>query len=227
MNAPPPPIRSHTAVLVAIIVAAIAVTACALVAIAYMLGWIGPNAFPPTPMGMASPAQQMGGTAPGVALLPGESLVTPDAPAVSPAATPGPTTPQYSRPAPPDPVPASPELAPAPAPAPAIAPPKPSPRPAPPPRASMPPRPVTPSYARVSPPPEESSAPLPRDEAPPRDNYCVNCGTIVSTSVAGDGWEVRVRFEDGTTRLLQYPTPPPFRNGQRVRLEDGRLVRNY
>jgi hypothetical protein len=52
----------------------------------------------------------------------------------------------------------------------------------------------------------------------------VNCATIVSTSPDGDAWEIVIRFADGATQRLRYPTPPSFRNGQKVRLEDGRLV---
>src|ERR1700687_325494 len=85
--------------IVAVVVAAVAGTACALVAIAYMLGWAPSRAVVPTPVGMASPGQQVAGTAPEVGLLPGETLV-------APADTPRPATPQYARPAPPLPLPA-------------------------------------------------------------------------------------------------------------------------
>ncbi len=206
-------IGSHKAVIASVVVAAIAVTACALVAIAFMLGWIRAKDFAPTPASIAFPAQQVTGTAPGVALLPGETLVTPDtAPAPGEKEKPRPTIPQYARPAPATPVPAATAVEPA------------SPKPAP--RASTAPKPVMPSYARTAPEPVEPPVPA-TEEAAPRGNYCVNCGTVLSTTANADMWDVRVRFEDGTTRLLRYPTPPPFRNGQRVRMEDGRLVRNY
>jgi hypothetical protein len=76
--------RAHPAVVGSIVVAAFAVAACALVAIAWMLGWVGPSASPPTPASIASPAGQVAGTAPGVALLPGETLVTEESPARAP-----------------------------------------------------------------------------------------------------------------------------------------------
>ena len=37
-------------------------------------------------------------------------------------------------------------------------------------------------------------------------------------------WNVRVRFEDGTTQTLRYETAPNLRNGDRVRVENGKLV---
>jgi hypothetical protein len=36
-------------------------------------------------------------------------------------------------------------------------------------------------------------------------------------------WEVRVRFDDGTRKILRYPTNPGFRVGDRVALTQGRL----
>ena len=71
--------------------AAGAVAACALVAIAWMMGWVGgANGSPPTPASLASPGQQVTGTAPGVA-LPGEPLVTDEPPK--------PATPSNAKPA--------------------------------------------------------------------------------------------------------------------------------
>lgn len=37
-------------------------------------------------------------------------------------------------------------------------------------------------------------------------------------------WEVRVRLEDGTNQVMRYPTEPAFRVGDRVKVEDGRLL---
>jgi hypothetical protein len=86
---------------ISVITAAVALTVCALVAIAFMLGWLPSAASVPTPAGMASPGQQAVGTAPGDTLLPGESVVTPEAtPAPAPSG-PGPVTPNYRRTAPP------------------------------------------------------------------------------------------------------------------------------
>jgi hypothetical protein len=96
-------------VVASIVVAAIAVTACALVAIAYMVGWLPVRSALTSPASFASPAQQAAGTAEGVALMPGETLVapagplpnapaqsTPSAPAHA-AGAPGPVTPAYAR----------------------------------------------------------------------------------------------------------------------------------
>jgi hypothetical protein len=183
---------SHRIVVVSIVVAAVAITACALVAIAYMFGWIPARSAGSTPASFASPGQQVAGTAPGVALLPNESLVAPEAPLTPPAAAttppkppaaaatparPAPTTPDYARPAPPR----------------VIAP-------------AVPPKPAAPAAA------------------PAREGYCVNCGTIIATTGYRDQWEVRVRFHDGSVETFRYRAPPPFRMGQRVRLEGERLV---
>jgi hypothetical protein len=54
----------------------------------------------------------------------------------------------------------------------------------------------------------------------------VNCGRVTATTSYSDSWEVRVRFEDGNTRTFRYRDPPNLRTGQRVRLEDGRLLRD-
>ncbi len=87
------------------------------------------------------------------------------------------------------------------------------------------PRPTTPQYTKhakptpLAPPPR----PAPSFERSTRD-YCVNCGTIASIGSAGGDWEVRVRFEDGSTETLRYADRPRFRIGERVHLEDGRLI---
>jgi hypothetical protein len=55
-------------------------------------------------------------------------------------------------------------------------------------------------------------------------SLCINCGAVSSVrSVQGD-WEVRVRFEDGSSETFRYPERQRFKPGDRVRLEDGRLV---
>lgn len=174
--------RAHPAVVVSIVIAAVAVTAAALVAIAYMMGWLPARGALPTPVGMAAPAQQAAGTASDLALLPGESVV-------SQAEAPKPAAPQ----------PASPQ-------------------------------PTTPSYAKpqAAPPKlaKKTPAPTARPAPAPARNYCVNCGTIAAVVAYGPGeWGVRVRFEDGSSEMLRYREPPRLRAGDRVRLEDGRLVR--
>src|SRR5476649_1281986 len=74
MNAPIEPARPHPA----LVVAGLAFAAGALAVIAYMLGWIPSKPeLPSSPTSMASPGQQVAGSAPDVALLPGETLVSP------------------------------------------------------------------------------------------------------------------------------------------------------
>jgi hypothetical protein len=190
------PTKYHHIMVISVITAAVAVTLCALVAIAYMLGWLPSRADVTTPVSVASPGQQAAGTAPGVALLPGETIVTPEAPAAPLRATPGPSTPNYARTAPSaTPLPRDP---------------KPEPTARPEPSRPSAPAPKPPAYARA---------------APQRD-VCVNCGTVTATTAYPDSWEVRVRFENGTTQTFRYRTPPDLRAGQRVRLEDDRLVRD-
>jgi outer membrane lipoprotein SlyB len=38
-------------------------------------------------------------------------------------------------------------------------------------------------------------------------------------------WEVRVRLEDGTSQVIRLTSEPSFRVGDKVRIEDGKLVR--
>jgi hypothetical protein len=172
---------------------------------------------------VAAPEQQLAGTAPGVALLPGETLIdnpetaAPPAPAASPAPAPsaaplgmkpGPVTPSYAT--------RRAEVAPPPSP-PVVT------------RA----QPAAPTFAKTLPSRAAPGAPTYLREEPPEmprsyersiRSVCVNCGTIASIgSYAGD-WEVRVRFEDGSSQTLRYPERPPLRAGERVRLEDGRLL---
>lgn len=200
MNAQIESARAHPAAVISLVVAGLAVTACALVAIAYMLGWVpaGPQ-LPSAPTSMASPGQQVAGSAPDVALLPGETLVAPaDAPAATalpsaapepakpaPTATPQPAKPKYAKTAPPEPA-------------------RPSPAPS------------RPHYTRSELAPSTS-------ERSSRD-VCVNCGVVASIGSSGYDWEVRVRFEDGSSETLRYPDRPPLRVGARVHLEDGRIL---
>ncbi len=195
--------RSHPAVIVSAVVAAVAVTACALVAIAWMLGWIPSKATVTTPASVASPGQQVAGTVHDIHLLPGETLVTPPVPpkAATPKASAEatkPTTPQYAK----------------------------IPEPAP--RKQAPSK---PSYAQAMPSRAAPAPPgFPRAEPPITSlrssrSLCINCGTVTSIAgYSGDEWDVRVRFEDGSAEKLRYRTRPPLRIGQRVRLEEGRLV---
>ncbi len=91
---PPAPWR---VVAISVVVAAVAVTVAALLAIAATLGWIAPRATMPVAASVA-PAAHPGA---GMALSPGETLVSPaEAPAANgqPAnGKPGPSTPVYRR----------------------------------------------------------------------------------------------------------------------------------
>jgi len=60
--------------------------------------------------------------------------------------------------------------------------------------------------------------------------WCDTCGTIISVVTryldrGTSGYEVRVNFRDGSKQAFIYPTNPGFVNGDRVRLEAGRLMR--
>lgn len=209
--------RKHPAALASIVIASVAVTALAFVTIAYLLGWIPTRGgLPSAPGSIAGTGQQLSGTVPqaGLDLLPGETLVAPpeaQAP-LSPVAQPRPTTPRYAKPA-------------------ALEAPKPAavPKNLPPPIYTQPPAPSTP-YAQVLPPRSAPGKPNYGRGAPPTSferstsNICVNCGTIASIGSAAGDWEVRVRFEDGSTETLRYPDRPRLRIGERVHLEDGRLI---
>lgn len=205
--------RGHPAVIASMVVAGVAVTAFALVGIAYLLGLVPKNgaAAGVTATTPTTSARQGGGT---IDLLPGETLVLSPEPPRS-------AIPQYNKPAPvpapatttskgtvlsvdvprPSPPPPPPQVA--------VAPPAP-------PAARMDgpfppePRPSTPSYARPAPPPRET---------------CANCGTIAGVYADGYGrWEIRVRFDDGSTETMYTRRRPSLASGQRVRLEEGRLV---
>jgi hypothetical protein len=213
MNAQIDSARSHPAIHAALVIGGIAFASGALLVIAYMLDWLPSKPqLPSTPTSMANPGQQVAGSAPDVALLPGETLVAPaDAPAARETTKPvAPATAQ--RPAPQYATPASP---------PTLAPRKPT----------------TPASA----PPAYAQA-LPSRAAPGKPNYtsdevarntaygrstrdvCVNCGAVLSIAPMGPEWEVRVRFDDGSGETLRYPERPSFRIGDRVHLEEGRLL---
>lgn len=98
----------------------------------------------------------------------------------------------------------------------AIAAPKPTPKPA-----------IAPTPAPVAVPPAEHTE-VTHARIVPRDDreICVNCGVIVEAAdePRGDYWDVIVRYDDGTTQTLRYPERQDFRPGERVHLEDGRLL---
>ena len=215
-------VRSNRAVVVAVVVAAVSVSLLALIAIAKMLGWVAQRA-PATPMSMAAPANQLAGTVPDLALAPGETLV---APAEAPAQV-APMMPHYTPPAAPPPAPAAVDAPPVAADAPSDAPtagkaaakaaaPVPAPPPRPAPRAAPVPR--MPSFARGDPHPTSPLDPWPNPV------YCERCGRVVATTTWPHMAEVRVRFDDGSMRILRSPAPTPWHVGDRVRFDHGRLL---
>jgi hypothetical protein len=197
MDAQTDPAHSrHPAVAAALGIAGLAFVAGALAVIAYMLDWLPwKPQLPGTPTGMANPGQQVAGSAPDVALLPGETLV---APSEAPARTPAIESAKASPPAMPRPT--APKYATTPSPQPASAP-------------------ARPNYTR------DELAARPSSERSSQD-LCVNCGAITSITSVGPDWEVRVRFDDGSSETLRYPDRPRLRAGDRVHLEDGRLTRD-
>jgi hypothetical protein len=197
MNAPAAAPRHQQAVIISIVVAATAVTACALVAIAYMLGWVPVRHAVPARASASSPATQAaGGAADHLGLLPGESVVSaeeaakgspPATPVPGAASGPRPVTPRYMK---------APESAPRP-----------------------------PAVAKPAPPTSPRNPPAPTSYERSARGLCVNCGTVAAITAFGDGeWDVRVRFEDGSAETLRYRTRPGLRIGQRVLLEEGRLI---
>lgn len=64
----------------------------------------------------------------------------------------------------------------------------------------------------------------PSPPAPQGRGLCDSCGRVIGVANWRSGWEVRVRFDDGSTQTLRFRRRPPFDLGERVRLEDGDLV---
>ncbi|MGE5096759.1 MAG: hypothetical protein ACM3SO_16605, partial [Betaproteobacteria bacterium] len=60
----------------------------------------------------------------------------------------------------------------------------------------------------------------------PNPGRCANCGRVESTTTWPDMAEVRIRFEDGSTRTLRSAAPSPWHVGDRVRVEHGRILRD-
>jgi hypothetical protein len=228
MNAPAAPLRNNAIVVAAVLLACGAVAVCAIVAIAYMLGWVGQREHPAVaavtsggPKAATDPASTV--------LLPGETLVEPaTVPERPPVLFPKYGEPIAPAPAPPASavekptgVPKSPYL---PAPTrPAFAP------ATPPPSAASPPE---TSRARIEPPPpreeryvEEVRPPRREEVREPRGSrrFCDNCAVVTAVSQYVDEWEVHLRFSDGSRRRIHYDRPPPVARGDRVYFENGRL----
>jgi hypothetical protein len=217
-------LRHHRAVVYAAIAAAIAVAACALVAIAWMLGWVpSRHASPPVSSRASLDAAET--------LAPGETLVT--APAA--AARHEPLMPTYSQPTPPPPAPIAadppverPALATAPARKPATT--------RPPERRDVQVNPDAPGNDPTAPLRTgqldryryaEADAPAPR--APSyvrRDRYAAIPTGVVSTITSYDPelWDVRVRLDAGGSHIFRFRNIPPFHIGDRVRIDGSRLM---
>lgn len=223
--APTPPLRNNSAVVAAVLLACAAVAACAIVAIAYMLGWVGQREDPAVAAVSSSVTARVDAAAAAHGLGPGETLVEPVTPA--PAA---PMFPKYGTPTPPPPAP--PESA---ATRPTGVPKSPylpaAPRPAPPPPVASAPvvAPVESPRPREEPRPHEERyaeevRPSPREETRERrGRFCANCAVVTAVSQYVDEWEVHLRFSDGSRRRIHYDRPPPVARGDRVFFENGRL----
>jgi outer membrane lipoprotein SlyB len=56
-------------------------------------------------------------------------------------------------------------------------------------------------------------------------------GALVGNELSRSGaavshWEVRVRFDDGTNQMIRFDQEPRWRVGDKVRVENGRVVAN-
>lgn len=197
---PAAPARNRTA---AIIAAAVALGALVMVSLGVLLGWLPRGATPGAPPAAAtSGLPKFSGSEP---LMPKYSQ--PHAPPAAPvqafgaeAKSPGP---------PPMPVTA----------------PMPMPMPATPP--SAPQRGRFASEDAFGPAPPVFGRAEPRDAPPPppqRRGSCDECGRVIGIANWRSGWEVRVRFDDGSTQILRFRRRPPLELGERVRLADDELV---
>lgn len=202
-------LRSNRAVMAT---AAAVVAIVALVGLARVTGIETPKPVITAGTAKASAAPTAIGVAPEQSLAPGETLV-------APPVSGDPMMPHYSAPQPPPAAPNASEVEPA------VAPPVAAPVERP--RVRVAPRaePQTPSFARGDPHPSSplDTWPMPPERARAR---CETCGEVVVVTVWPDMSEVRVRFEDGRQRTLRAPAPSRWRVGDRVRLEQGRLVRD-
>jgi len=204
------PARNHTAT-VAIIVAAVALGAFVLVGIGVLLGWIPRGALPDASSAAPGASAPAGEARSGLQKFEGNE----------------PLMPRYSQPHAPPPAPVqdfaaarlpAPQAMPAATPVPQFQPPAP---PASPPRGRFasedPSGPAPPSFARAE--PRAAPAPPAQTRGP-----CEECGRILGIANWRSGWEVRVRFDDGSTQTYNFRRRPPFALGERVRLDGDVLV---
>ena len=199
-------LRSHRAVAFAVVAAAVVVGLCAVVAIAWMLGWIPPQA---SALPASNPAQQAKAAGANDALDANESVVSP---AEAPA-RPEPLMPTYSQPHAPTPAP----LPTADAAAAAVAPPRPAKAAAP----SAPARAPREAYAQTDP---TRPGPVAPSFTPRPASACDSCGVVTSITTYPRRWEVRVRLDEGGAQTFPFRSVPPYRIGDRVRIEGSRLL---
>jgi hypothetical protein len=87
--------------------------------------------------------------------------------------------------------------------------------------------------AEPPPAPKVAPAPKPQPQTPAynRSPRCPSCGVVSSTTYrayrreAGDAWEIRIKLDSGTRRVVRFANDPGFRAGDRIRWKDGRLTR--
>jgi hypothetical protein len=69
--------------------------------------------------------------------------------------------------------------------------------------------------------------------AKPLDRGCRDCGVVVSvkqvelksrTAKSARQYQVRVRMSDGSEQTVTYTAPPAWKAGDRIRLQNGRVV---
>ena len=69
--------------------------------------------------------------------------------------------------------------------------------------------------------------------AKPLDRGCLDCGVVVAVkqvelkgrkAESANQYQIRVRMSDGSERTVTYTNPPAWKAGDRVRLQNGRLV---
>ena len=229
MGIPAEALRSNRIVFAAVVGACVTVAICALVAVAYMLGWVGHREARKAAAASTPAAQQAAVASAADGLEPGETLVEPATAPPRPeilfpkysTPTPPPPAPPASAVDPPTGVPKSPYL-PGPKPVPAPAPPAPVP-----PMATVPfdpPRPLRDDPRRGEERYAEEVRP-PREERERRggSRFCANCAVVTAVTQYVDEWEVHLRFSDGTRRRIHFDRPPPVARGDRVFIEDGQL----
>lgn len=202
-----PPVLSvppHRGLIALVVVTLFVGVGGALIAIAWMLGWIAPRAAVYSPPGpIVSSAPRAPATAEG--LDPGETVVPgPDA-----APRTLPMMPTYSSPLVPAPAPTTRDAVPV-APAPAV-----------------------PVPARKSP-PSKREAYVQADPAavgPTTPSFtrpsavCANCGVVSAITTYPPGlWEVRVRMQDSELQSFRFRREPSLRIGDRVRVDGARLA---